>query len=427
MIAYWDNTLRCRYANHAYLHWFGIAPENVIGMHMTELLGERLFKLNEQYIRGALDGKQQRFERTLSKPDGSIGYTLANYVPDFDETGRVAGFSVLVSDVTPLKLAEFETEKAQARLRAVLDSVVDGIITFDGNWAISSINPAGLQMFGYRANELQGRRLQLLIPGQQDGTDVSDAAAYDPAKPATTLSEAQKLAGRRSDGHQFPLELRITQVDTLGESLYVGVVRDITLQQELYGQLMRLALADGLTGLANRRHFDDVLAHQLATHIRSGKELSLILIDVDFFKQFNDRYGHVAGDDCLRQIATAVRRAVTRTTDLAARYGGEEFACILPVTDQAGALLIAAQIQQEVGRLGIAHECSSVAKHVTVSMGIATAHCSKEISTESIIRLADAQLYAAKLNGRDQFLAAQLNHLISGQQQSDPARDEIGR
>lgn len=142
MIAYWDRALRCHYANNAYLDWFGIAPEAVIGMHMTELLGERLFKLNEQFIGGALDGKQQRFERTLSKADGSIGYTLANYVPDFDESGGVAGFSVLVSDVTPLKLAEFQTEKTQARLRAVLDSVADAIITFDASWIISSIPPA---------------------------------------------------------------------------------------------------------------------------------------------------------------------------------------------------------------------------------------------------------------------------------------------
>lgn len=419
MIAYWDNSLRCRYANNAYLEWFGIAPENVIGMHITELLGERLFKLNEQYIRGALNGKQQRFERALSKADGSTGYTLANYVPDVDESGRVAGFSLLVSDVTPIKLAEFQTERTQARLRAVLDSVADGIITLDGGWMISSINPAGLQMFGYQADQLLGQSLQLLIPGRQVGTDAYDPVAYDPLKLSRALSEAPQLTGLRSDGHQFPLELRITQVDTPGENLYVGVVRDITLQQQIHAQLLRLALADGLTGLANRRRFDDVLAHELNSHIRAGKELSLILIDVDFFKLFNDRYGHVAGDDCLRQVAAAIRRIITRTNDLAARYGGEEFACILPMTDQAGAVQIARQIQQEVRRLGIEHLSSSVARHVTVSMGVATMYCSTQSSIEGIVGLADAQLYAAKLNGRDQFLATCLNHAVSARPKSN--------
>lgn len=407
MIAYWGSDLRCHHANRAYLDWFGLAPEKVIGMHMAQLLGERLFKLNEPYIRGALDGKAQRFERTLTKADGSIGYTLANYVPDFDKDGRVAGFSVLVSDVTPLKLAEFQAEGAQARLQAVLDSVADCIITVDGNWAILSINAAGLQMFGYQAEQLLGRALQVLIPGLQGGVDGAAAAAPDPELLSRAPSEAPKMTGRRSDGHHIPIELCMTRVATPGDTLYVGVVHDLAMQQEIQAQLTRLALADGMTGLANRRHFDEVLALELNVHIRSGKELSLILIDVDYFKQYNDRYGHVAGDDCLRQIAMALKRVITRTTDLAARYGGEEYACILPMTDQAGALLIAGQIHAEVARLGLEHACSGVANRVTVSIGIASAHCTSELSAESFIKLADARLYAAKQNGRNQTMAAQ--------------------
>lgn len=114
----------------------------------------------------------------MSKADGSIGYTVANYVPDVDDSGRVAGFSVLVSDVTPLKLAEFQTARTQARLRAVLDSVADGIVTFDGRMTISSINPAAVRMFGYQADELLGRSLQLRMSSQLVG--------IDPAMPATT-------------------------------------------------------------------------------------------------------------------------------------------------------------------------------------------------------------------------------------------------
>lgn len=408
MIAYWDKDLHCLHANRAYLEWFGMAPDAIIGMHISQLLGERLFKLNEPFIRGALDGVPQRFERTLTKADGSIGYTLANYVPSFDATGRVAGFSVLVSDVTPLKLAELQTERTQARLQAVLDSVADAIVTIDAHWTISSINPAGLRMFGYDPDQLLGKHLQLLIPTLQGGAEGSDVVAYNASMQLLALPETLQMTGVRSDGDHFPLELCLTRINTPGESLYVGAVRDISLQQQIHDQLTELALADGLTGLANRRHFDEVLTREFIAHVRSGKELSLILIDVDFFKQFNDRYGHVVGDNCLRQVAAAIKRAITRATDLVARYGGEEFACILPDTDQAGAILIARTIHEEIKRLGLEHDSSIASKHVTVSIGIATAHCTDRISPESMIKLADAQLYTAKQNGRNQFQADHL-------------------
>lgn len=402
MIAYWDKNLRCRYANSAYLDWFGIKPETLIGMHIATLLGARLFKLNEQYILGALDGKRQCFERTLTKADGSIGYTLANYMPDFDEAGNVMGFSVLISDVTPLKLAEFQTERAQARLQNVLDNVADCIITFEGDWTISSINSAGLRMFGYQASQLLGRQLQFLIPALPCDADRS----FSPCVGAETI----KLTGLKSDGHPFPIELSLSEVKAPGDTLHVAMIHDITLQQRVEEQLTRLAMTDGLTGLANRRHFDEVLAFAMNAQARSGKELSLLLIDVDFFKQYNDHYGHIAGDDCLRRIAGAIRRVITRTNDLAARYGGEEFACILPMTDLNGAVMIAREIQEEVARLGVKHARSSAAEHVTVSIGIAIASSPNELSVEDLIRQADAQLYAAKKNGRNQLSFALPGH-----------------
>ncbi len=407
MIAYWDSNLRCRHANRAYIEWFGMAPEKVVGKHMTDVLGGPLFKLNEPYILGALGGQAQRFERTLTKADGSVGYTLANYVPDVDSNGRVAGFSVLVSDVTPLKLAEFQAAKAQARLSAVLDSVLDGIITIEADWTISSINPAGLRMFGYQSDDVLGKALSPLFASARglnlyvvDGEEV-------PAELVEALTEVKELTGLRSDGQRFPVELRISKVEGIKENLYVGLVRDITLQWSIHEQLSRFSREDGLTGLANRRHFDEVLAIETIAHARSGNALSLILIDVDFFKQFNDQYGHVAGDHCLQQVAKAIGRTMTRATDLAARYGGEEFACILPSTSLDGAVLIARQIQNEVAKLGLAHARSSVADHVTVSIGIVTVHCNTRLSSEKIINLADAQLYAAKSKGRNQFSAVQ--------------------
>jgi diguanylate cyclase (GGDEF)-like protein len=171
-------------------------------------------------------------------------------------------------------------------------------------------------------------------------------------------------------------------------------------------ELTRRAITDGLTGLANRRHFDDVLAREYDRHARSGEELSLILLDIDHFKAYNDTYGHVSGDDCLRQVARAIENGIVRSTDLAARYGGEEFVCILPDTSQAGALAIAEKIRLGVMELAIPHKASSAAGCVTASLGIVTTRCVPGKSVLHIVAQADEQLYAAKSGGRNRVCAA---------------------
>ncbi|MCK9389074.1 MAG: diguanylate cyclase [Sulfuritalea sp.] len=166
-------------------------------------------------------------------------------------------------------------------------------------------------------------------------------------------------------------------------------------------QLTRLAITDGLTGLSNRRCFDEALAMEYARHIRSGEILSLILLDIDHFKAFNDTYGHVLGDDCLRRVARAIDDVIVRTTDLAARYGGEEFVCILPGTDQAGAVVIAEKIRQGIMDLAIPHRASSAEACVTASFGVSSARCVPGESALNLVAHADERLYAAKAGGRN--------------------------
>jgi diguanylate cyclase (GGDEF)-like protein len=173
-------------------------------------------------------------------------------------------------------------------------------------------------------------------------------------------------------------------------------------------QLTRLATTDGLTGLANRRRFDEVLAHECARHARSGAELSLILIDIDHFKAYNDAYGHVSGDDCLRQVARVIGGGVVRSVDLAARYGGEEFVCILPDTDHAGAFGVAEKIRRGIFELAIPHSASSAGGVVSVSIGVATMRLRGERGQAGvgIVALADRQLYRAKSDGRNRVCGA---------------------
>src|SRR5450830_700403 len=174
----------------------------------------------------------------------------------------------------------------------------------------------------------------------------------------------------------------------------------------LNATLQRLALEDGLTGLANRRHFDLALQEELSRATRNASSLALIMIDVDRFKQYNDMYGHAAGDECLRQIGRAVKNVSRRSGDLAARYGGEELAVLLPNTDLAAALEIAENLRHTIDALKIAHAGNPVG-NVTVSAGIdALMPARAEHLPETLIRQADQALYQAKKQGRNQVCAA---------------------
>jgi diguanylate cyclase (GGDEF)-like protein len=168
-------------------------------------------------------------------------------------------------------------------------------------------------------------------------------------------------------------------------------------------ELQRLAHLDGLTQVANRRCFDDYLAQEWRRLAREQLPLSLILCDVDFFKQYNDNYGHQVGDTCLCQIANAIRSAIQRPADLVARYGGEEFAVILPNTPLAGAVQVGQKIQAQVGQLQIPHIGSQINPFVTLSFGIASMIPVPDGNMAQLITATDRALYQAKLAGRDRI------------------------
>jgi diguanylate cyclase (GGDEF)-like protein/PAS domain S-box-containing protein len=171
-------------------------------------------------------------------------------------------------------------------------------------------------------------------------------------------------------------------------------------------ELARLAATDALTGLANRRRFDEMLAYEYARHARSGTEFSLILMDIDYFKNFNDNYGHVCGDDCLRKVAQVISGVMLRATDLVARFGGEEFVFLLPETDLNGAFVFAEKVRKSISDLAMPHAYSSVANHITVSLGVISVWQLPGRSISNIVAQADAQLYEAKASGRNRVCAA---------------------
>lgn len=174
--------------------------------------------------------------------------------------------------------------------------------------------------------------------------------------------------------------------------------------KKLNEKLKMLSVMDGLTQIPNRRKFDEHLKTEWKRHYRNKRELSVILCDIDFFKLYNDNYGHQAGDDCLVKVARAIHSSVTRPFDLAARYGGEEFVIVLPETSGDGAMGIAEKIRKTILRLKVEHEKSTVGDYITLSLGVATMVPLYDLSEGVIVAMADKALYRAKENGRNQSL-----------------------
>lgn len=241
--------------------------------------------------------------------------------------------------------------------------------------------------------------LDVVMPGL-DGFEVCKRLKLD----ATTSHIPVIFVTSHTDPLQETHGLSVGAVDFIAKPVNPDVVRarvkthlTLKFQSDLLRQLVFL---DGLTGVFNRRYFDQQLSTEWARSSRNNTPLSLILLDVDYFKLFNDRYGHQSGDDALRMIAGALKSCLRRPADLVARYGGEEFACVLPETSYEDALLIAQDLERHIRQLAVPHETSPVDSVITISVGLATKPGPGQGDVQGLIGLADHLLYEAKNSGR---------------------------
>jgi len=248
----------------------------------------------------------------------------------------------------------------------------------------------------------------ILLDVVMDDIDGHEVCRRLKADPLTSAIPIIFVTSQNQEADEV-IALGLGAVDFITKPINPVIVRARVrthLTLKLQGDLLRAsALLDGLTGVANRRKFDEDVQTDWRQCLRETAPLSLILIDIDYFKLYNDRYGHQAGDNCLKLVAKALAETLRRPYDKLARYGGEEFACLLPKTELAGASAIAERMQTRVSELRVEHLGSDVDQVVTISLGVASMVPTPSITPELLLKAADQQLYEAKRTGRARVCA----------------------
>jgi diguanylate cyclase (GGDEF)-like protein/PAS domain S-box-containing protein len=298
-------------------------------------------------------------------------------------------------------------EKSRIQFQRVVETAIEGIWVFDKDFRLTFANEQIASVLGYTVEEMLGRTYSSFIP--EEYRYVSD------------LQESLRRSGKdsvyeccllRKDGkeHWFLVSAKAILDDFGRFEGSFAMLTDINERriielalEETNRQLIELSNTDSLTGIANRRCFDAVLEREYLRLRRSKSKLSIIMFDIDHFKAYNDQYGHVMGDVCLRRIGGVLKNCIRESVDLAARYGGEEFACILPDTDLGEAVKVAERIQEEIRELKIEHKTSPVSQYITASFGVTAVEYSPKLSLEEIVDTADKLMYKAKASGRNRI------------------------
>jgi len=313
---------------------------------------------------------------------------------------------------------ERELRSSEARFRGLVRDVPVGVLVQGPNAQFVLANPKALELLGLTEDQMLGRTSydpawnvvdeagRVLAPGEfpVNRAIATRHAVRDAVVGVQRPGGVERVWLLVNADPEFAEDGALVEVLMTFHDISERKAAELRLQ-EANEALQRLTLVDTVTDVANRRQFDRALAEEWARAIRAGTSIGLVLVDVDHFKPYNDRYGHPAGDECLRRIAAVLGRTLLRAGDLVARYGGEEFAAILPLTDVDAAMAVAERMRRSVEALAMPHGATPLGI-VTISGGVAASRPDPGTDPLDLVARVDAALYEAKATGRNRIVAS---------------------
>ncbi len=392
LISHFDRDYRYTFANAHYLRWFGLG-ESPVGKTVAEVFGQPVFDTVRPRLDEALAGREVVFDHKTSRLDAPEHLQI-RYIPDRDEAGRVTGIYGLVMDRTEQRRAQERIEASERQLRAVTDNLPVLITYVDADETLRFMNGTFHDWLGIDLDKAIGRPLAEVVGAEHYAARREHLRAALAGQRVEFEVVSQTLVGPRNLQTVYIPDLR---EDGTARGFFT-LSTDVTALKNVERELQWLARVDTLTGLANRRQFDELLEQSLARYRRAKRPLALIFLDIDHFKTINDTHGHGAGDSVLKEFAARLQASL-RETDVAARLSGDEFVVILDglvASDEAigvaTKLLQAIRVTMAVGDQRL---------DVTASMGLAYLDGSVEIDAKALMLRADRALYRAKDGGRD--------------------------
>jgi diguanylate cyclase (GGDEF)-like protein/PAS domain S-box-containing protein len=410
LVATLDWEGRLLYVNPAFARQSGQGHEALIGHHFSDFLRDadravasaRLAAAQSQQSAVRFDA---RMESNNREPDRLV-WTIQ---PDHDARVLYA-----VGRVHPEQLEEGEL------LRIAVEASPCAMLVVSNQGLLVKVNRAAEQLFGYVPGELIGQPVEVLVPEHQRSKHVVQRREFQVEAGTRPMGRGRDLTGRKRDGSVFPVEVGLSQVSTSRGEYILGAVVDLTDRKatedrivsqanellEANAKLSEMASTDSLTALWNRRSFVEQLGIQLDMALRNSRPLSVLILDIDHFKPYNDKYGHLAGDVVLQQFARILRSSARRS-DYVARLGGEEFGVISPETSSSGAIRVGERFR------GAIEAASWPRRHVTASVGATTVQHPVDTwqaeppSYSSVLAEADKALYYSKEHGRNRVTHSQ--------------------
>lgn len=325
--------------------------------------------------------------------------------PIIDVDGKSNAVLMTCLEITDKVQLESDLEIANSRFSAVIQTAYDGIVTIDQDRRIKLFNAAAEEMFGYNADEIVGESLDRLIPEcyRERHDEHVKNFAQSPIQSRQMFERGGRIFGLTAQGTEFPIEISIAKIQVGDATEFTAVIRDISVRARLIDELKRQAMVDEMTGLSNRRAFLAKATAEVALASRHGRDLSILMIDIDRFKAINDRHGHAVGDIVIQAMASAGRTAI-RKSETFARVGGEEFAILLPETTEAQARHFAERLRKTVADAAFEHDWQGIDPvSFTMSVGV-TEFFDGEASIDPALSRADDALYAAKAAGRNRVV-----------------------